>query len=107
MKAVDMRNHFIGLADWVDPDQTVDRIILGDPEAEAFQQLKANTEQAMLELGADTDVQLQVVSDPKRFAEFGVVPEQTPVAVTARYSVKSAGKVVIPEVVKEWLKEIT
>ena len=82
-------------------------LLLGDPETDAFQQLKANTEQAMLELGADTDVELREISDPERFSEFGVLPEQAPVAVTARYTVKSAGKVAIPEVVKEWLKEIT
>ncbi len=34
MKAIDIRNHFIGLADWVDPNHTVDQIIIGDPHAE-------------------------------------------------------------------------
>jgi len=34
MKAVEMLHHFLSLADWVKPEDTVDRIILGDPEAE-------------------------------------------------------------------------
>jgi putative NIF3 family GTP cyclohydrolase 1 type 2 len=34
MKAVDIYNHFINLADWVDPKNTVDGIILGDPDRE-------------------------------------------------------------------------
>ena len=34
MKAIDIRNHFIRLADWVDPNHTADRIILGDPDTE-------------------------------------------------------------------------
>ncbi len=27
-------NHFLSVAPWVDPEQTVDRIIVGDPERE-------------------------------------------------------------------------
>jgi putative NIF3 family GTP cyclohydrolase 1 type 2 len=34
MKASDIRRHFLSVASWVDPDNTVDRIIIGDPEAE-------------------------------------------------------------------------
>jgi len=35
MKANEILSHFIGLADWVDPKNTVDKIIVGDPEKEA------------------------------------------------------------------------
>ena len=32
MKAIDIRDHFVSQADWVDPDTTVDRVIIGDPQ---------------------------------------------------------------------------
>lgn len=34
MKAADIREHFLSVAPWVDRRRTVDRIILGDPDAE-------------------------------------------------------------------------
>jgi len=34
LKAVDIHNHFMSLADWVDPAKTVDCIIVGNPEKE-------------------------------------------------------------------------
>jgi putative NIF3 family GTP cyclohydrolase 1 type 2 len=34
MKANAIREHFSSVAEWVNPEETVDRIILGDPEAE-------------------------------------------------------------------------
>jgi putative NIF3 family GTP cyclohydrolase 1 type 2 len=32
VKAVEIREHFLSVADWVDPEKTVDRIIVGDPQ---------------------------------------------------------------------------
>lgn len=32
MKAVDILEHFLSQADWVDPEKTVDRVIVGDPD---------------------------------------------------------------------------
>jgi len=34
MRPIDVRDHFLSRADWVDPDKTVDRIIVGDPQKE-------------------------------------------------------------------------
>ncbi len=34
MRAIDINRHFLDLADWVDPEKTVDRVIIGDPEKE-------------------------------------------------------------------------
>lgn len=34
MKAIEIVEHFLSRADWVDPNQTVDRVIAGDPEKE-------------------------------------------------------------------------
>jgi putative NIF3 family GTP cyclohydrolase 1 type 2 len=34
VKARDIREHFLSVADWVNREQTVDRIILGDPQAD-------------------------------------------------------------------------
>ncbi len=78
--------------------------LVGDPDTEAYQELHNNIDQAMLELGSD--VILREVNDETRYAAFGVRAEQTPVAVAARYAMKSAGKVVPPIVIKEWLKEL-
>jgi putative NIF3 family GTP cyclohydrolase 1 type 2 len=32
MKAIDIREHFVSQADWIDQENTVDRIIVGDPD---------------------------------------------------------------------------
>jgi putative NIF3 family GTP cyclohydrolase 1 type 2 len=34
MRAIEINRHFLSRADWVDPDNTVDRVIAGDPERE-------------------------------------------------------------------------
>ena len=34
MKAIEINRHFLSQADWVDPERTVDRVIIGDPEKE-------------------------------------------------------------------------
>lgn len=34
MKAIEINRHFLSQADWVDPDHTVDRVIVGDPDKE-------------------------------------------------------------------------
>lgn len=34
MKAVDILSHFLSRSDWVDPAHTVDRVIMGDPNAD-------------------------------------------------------------------------
>lgn len=81
--------------------------LIGDPDDEAFQRLRDNTVQAMIELGADIDVELREVTDQSLFPQFGVLPEQTPVAVTAKFDMKSAGKDVSTSIIKEWLKSLT
>jgi MtaA/CmuA family methyltransferase len=81
--------------------------LIGDAEDGAYQRLKDNTVQAMVELGADIDVELREVTDNARFSEFGVMPEQTPVTITAKFSMKSAGKDVPTPIIKEWLKGLT
>jgi putative NIF3 family GTP cyclohydrolase 1 type 2 len=35
MRVSDIREHFVSRCDWVDPNQTVDRVIIGNPELEA------------------------------------------------------------------------
>ena len=39
MTAREIREHFISIANWVDPIETVDRIIVGDPETEVHRAL--------------------------------------------------------------------
>ena len=35
MRVADIREHFVSQCGWVDPDHTVDRVIIGDPELDA------------------------------------------------------------------------
>jgi len=39
LKAREIRDHFVSQADWVDPEKTVDRIIVGDPDKEVHRAL--------------------------------------------------------------------
>lgn len=39
MKAADIANHFMSVADWVDPNDTVDGIIIGDPDKDIHRAL--------------------------------------------------------------------
>ena len=35
MRVADIREHFVSQCGWVDPDHTVDRVIIGDPALDA------------------------------------------------------------------------
>lgn len=69
--------------------------------AEECEELRANVETAVRELGADVSV--SVVTDRDEIASYGVV--RTPSVVLARYQVKAEGRVPGSEVIREWLKE--
>jgi uroporphyrinogen decarboxylase len=71
---------------------------------EELDQVKANVEQAVTELGADIEV--ESVSDEAAIADFGVMPSQTPAVVMARFRLKSVKSVPEVAIVKEWIKDI-
>jgi uroporphyrinogen decarboxylase len=71
---------------------------------EELDQVKANVEQAVTELGAD--IAVESVSDEAAIADFGVMPSQTPAVVMARFRLKSVKSVPEVTIVKEWIKDI-
>lgn len=76
--------------------------VLGDG-GEECQKLQSEAQAAAIELGDEAEVEM--VSDPERLREFGVLPEQTPAVVIGRYQLKSTGQVPERAIIKEWLKD--
>ena len=77
--------------------------ILGDA-GEKCEEIRKNADQAVMELGLDVDVEM--ITDEKKFLELGLSKVQTPAVVMAKYSVKSTKTVPEPRIIKEWLKEV-
>lgn len=77
--------------------------ILG-PANDKSKELRERIELAILELGADVNV--EQITDQDVIYSYGVAPIQTPAVVTARYQIKSTRT--LPEVaaIKEWIKDI-
>ena len=76
--------------------------ILGDG-GEKCQQLRANAERAITELGAD--VEIQMIRDENVIASFGLAASQTPAVILSRYQLKSTRTVPEPAIIKEWIKD--
>jgi len=77
--------------------------ILGDG-GESCRSIRANTEKAVRELGAD--VEIIEVSDERKIYEFGLTPVMLPAMVVARYQVKSTKVVPETAIIKEWIKDV-
>ncbi len=77
-------------------------ILLGKPEDEGYDELKQNVETAMKELGGGVD--FVTISDEEEIHQYGVF--KTPAIVTEKYTVKSTGKVVEKNIIKEWIKTL-
>ena len=78
-------------------------LVLGDG-GEQCQKLQANVETAIAELGAEVEVRM--VTDELEILRHGVSPRQTPVAVVAKYQVKSSRRVPETAIIKEWIKDV-
>lgn len=78
-------------------------MIMGD-NGEATKELKENAERAVMELGAEVDV--QVVTDEKTMHRYGVIKEQIPAVVVANYQIKSTASTPEVNILKEWVKEL-
>jgi MtaA/CmuA family methyltransferase len=77
--------------------------ILGDGGAEC-QRIRANTEKAIKELGADVDI--VEVADPQKIYAYGISPVMLPAVVVARYQVKTTRVIPEPAIIKEWIKDV-
>ena len=76
-------------------------LIFGDDSESSISALE-NVKDAVKELGVDVEVSL--VTDDATFREFGI--RTKPTIVTAKFSVKSAGKVPEVKIIKEWVKNL-
>ncbi len=78
-------------------------LVMAATDAEAAPALE-NVTRAVRELGAESDINVEVVKDEQQMRTYGVT--QTPAVVLARYQLKSAGAP--PEIlaVKEWIKDV-
>ena len=76
--------------------------ILGDDGA--CGKIRANTEKAIKELGADVDI--IDVHDEKDIYAYGLSPVMLPAVVVARYQVKSTKTIPEPSIIKEWIKDV-
>jgi hypothetical protein len=77
--------------------------ILGDGGPDCAK-IRANTEKAIKELGADVDI--IEVRDPQKIYAYGISPVMLPAVVVARYQVKSTRVVPEPAIIKEWIKDV-
>lgn len=78
-------------------------LILGNGDEKCLQ-LQDNVTQAIAELGAEVDVTM--ITDEAEILRYGVSPKQSPVAVMAKYQVKSTRNVPETAIIKEWIKDI-
>jgi len=79
-------------------------ILLGAPGAEDYKTLKENIEMALKEIGATSSIEFLEVNDEDAIQSYGIF--NTPAVVTEKRLVKSAGKVVEKNIVKEWIKSL-
>lgn len=77
-------------------------LLLGDKDDEKYIELKENIKNAMKELGPKID--FIEVNDNDEIRMYGVF--NTPSIITEKYKVKSSGKSVEKNIIKEWIKAI-
>jgi putative NIF3 family GTP cyclohydrolase 1 type 2 len=93
-----IREHFLGLADWVDPATTVDRVIIGDPEREVRRVLVTwiasfRAVRAAVRRGCD----LVMTHEPTFWAHANELEtmESSPLAAAKRRFIEESGLVVL------------
>ncbi len=77
-------------------------LLLGNVSNEKYIDLKANIELAIKELGPK--VEFDEINDEEEIKKYGVF--NTPSIITEKYNVKSSGKTVEKDIIKEWIKTI-
>lgn len=71
---------------------------------EATAEAERRCRQAVMELGADVDVQR--VEDEAVWREYGIVPGQTPGILLTRHQIKAVKTIPEVGIIKEWVKEL-
>ena len=79
-------------------------ILLGAGDEDGYAELRENIELGLKEIGATSSIEFLEINDEKEMRSYGVF--NTPAVVTEKRLVKSAGKVVEKNVVKEWIKNL-
>jgi len=77
-------------------------LLLGTPADHGYAEMRENVAMAMKELG--TAVEYIEISDLEKIRSYGVF--NAPAVVVEKFTVKSAGKVVSKEILKEWIKAL-
>ena len=77
-------------------------LLLGSESDEGYTELKENIERAQKELGSGID--FLEISDEDEIRKYGVF--KTPAVITEKFVVKSCGKSVEKNIIKEWIKAI-
>lgn len=78
-------------------------LLLGDPSEEKYATMRETIELALKELGPG--VEFEEVNDKDEIKKYGVFT--TPAVIAEKYTVKSTGKVVEKDIVKEWIKALS
>jgi hypothetical protein len=78
-------------------------LLLGDPADSGFTDLRENIETAIRELGPG--IEYAEISDRDEIRKYGVF--RTPAVITEKFTVKSSGKIVEKNIIKEWIKALT
>jgi len=78
--------------------------LLGE-ETELMQKARQNIDQALMEMGSDIPV--HYVEDEREIATFGILPEQTPAIVLAKYQLKATRSQPEVNIVKEWIRDLS
>jgi uroporphyrinogen decarboxylase len=77
-------------------------LLLGNPKDEKFVKLRNQIKIALKELGSSEDY--REVTDIEEIRRYGVF--STPAVVTEKFTVKSAGRTVEKNIIKEWIKAL-
>ena len=98
MRAIQINRHFLSQADWVDPERTVDRVIIGDPEKEVRRVLVTwiasfQAARAAVERGVD----LLMTHEPTFWVHANELEkmEQSEIASAKRRFIEDSGLVVL------------
>lgn len=77
-------------------------LLLGNPEEDGYSDLEHNVKIAIKELGSN--VEYEKICDEVNIRSYGVF--NTPAVIVEKFTVKSTGKVVEKQIIKEWIKAL-
>ncbi|MHC4915466.1 MAG: Nif3-like dinuclear metal center hexameric protein [Planctomycetota bacterium] len=96
MRAAEIPKHFVSKSPWVDPEATVDRVVIGDPESEHARCLVCWTPgMAALREASARDVRLVVCHEPAFYEHWDREPDATPDGKRKREFIEADGLTVV------------